>query len=63
MIEYFEDDLNLVLDNTLDFWKEIKDKTFFITGGTGFFGIWLVMSFVFINRNLRTINTYSIYAI
>lgn len=53
MIEYFENDLNLVLDNTLDSWKKIKNKTFFITGGTGFFGIWLIMSFVFINRKLN----------
>jgi nucleoside-diphosphate-sugar epimerase len=53
MIDYFEEDLNLVLDNTKDFWKEIRNKTFFITGGTGFFGIWLTMSFIFINRKLK----------
>jgi nucleoside-diphosphate-sugar epimerase len=53
MLEYFEDDLNLVLDNTLDSWQEIKNKTIFITGGTGFFGIWLIMSFVFINKKLK----------
>jgi nucleoside-diphosphate-sugar epimerase len=53
MIDYFEEDLNLVLDNTKDFWKEIKNKTIFITGGTGFFGIWLTMSFIFINRKLK----------
>lgn len=53
MIEYFENDLNLVLDNTIDSWEKIKNKTFFITGGTGFFGIWLIMSFVFINRKLN----------
>jgi nucleoside-diphosphate-sugar epimerase len=53
MIDYFEEDLNLVLNNTKDFWKEIKNKTIFITGGTGFFGIWLTMSFVFINRKLK----------
>lgn len=53
MLEYFEDDLNLVLKNTVNSWKEIKNKTIFITGGTGFFGIWLIMSFIFINRKLK----------
>jgi nucleoside-diphosphate-sugar epimerase len=53
MLKYFEDDLNLVLDNTKDYWKEIENKTIFITGGTGFFGIWLIMSFIFINRKLK----------
>ncbi len=51
MLDYFEDDLNLVLDNTKDYWQE--NKTFFISGGTGFFGIWLLMSFIFINRKLK----------
>jgi nucleoside-diphosphate-sugar epimerase len=53
MIDYFEEDLNLVFDNTKDFWKEINNKTIFITGGTGFFGIWFQMSFIFINRKLN----------
>lgn len=53
MLNYFKDDLNLVLENTLDLWRETKNKTFFLTGGTGFFGIWLLMSFVFINRKLK----------
>lgn len=53
MIKLFEDDLNLVLEHTRDSWNEIKNKTIFITGGTGFFGIWLVMSFIFINQTLK----------
>lgn len=53
MINYFKDDLNLVLDNTLDSWKGINNKTIFITGGTGFFGIWLIMSFIYINQVLK----------
>ncbi len=53
MIKDFEEDLNLVLDNTRDSWSKIKDKTLFVTGGTGFFGIWLLMSFIYINRNLN----------
>lgn len=53
MLEYFEDDLKLVFDYTFDFWKESKNKTIFITGGTGFFGVWLIMSFVIMNRRLK----------
>lgn len=53
MLKHFDDDLNLVLENTKDLWLEIENKTIFLTGGTGFFGIWLLMSFVFINRKLK----------
>lgn len=53
MLKYFEDDLNLVFDNTKSVWAEVENKTIFLTGGTGFFGIWLLMSFVFINRKLN----------
>lgn len=45
-------DLNSILENTSDLWKDIEEKTIFITGGTGFFGLWLLESFVFINRKL-----------
>ncbi|HXH99804.1 MAG TPA: NAD-dependent epimerase/dehydratase family protein [Sphingobacteriaceae bacterium] len=30
----------------------MKNKTIFISGGTGFFGIWILMSFIYINRKL-----------
>ncbi|MBF4507180.1 NAD(P)-dependent oxidoreductase [Flavobacterium sp. JLP] len=53
MLNYFEDDLNLVFENTKNLWLENKNKTIFLTGGTGFFGIWLLMSFIFINRKLK----------
>ncbi|TCD01954.1 NAD-dependent epimerase/dehydratase family protein [Pedobacter frigidisoli] len=53
MISYFEDDLSTVLSNTKDCWGEFRGKTLFITGGTGFFGIWLQMSFIYINRELN----------
>lgn len=53
MLDYFKDDLNLIFDHTSNYWKRLENKTIFITGGTGFFGIWLVMSFVFINRKLN----------
>ena len=53
MIKLFENDLNLVLNHYLDSWNEIKNKTILITGGTFFFGIWLVLSFIFINQTLK----------
>ncbi|MCV9927419.1 NAD-dependent epimerase/dehydratase family protein [Flavobacterium sp. LS1R49] len=52
MLDYFNDDLNLILENTKEVWSDIKNKTIFLTGGTGFFGVWLLMSFVFVNRKL-----------
>lgn len=53
MLKYFREDLNLVLNNTINSWDEIRNKTILITGGTGFFGIWLLMSFIFINQKLK----------
>lgn len=53
MLQYLDNDLNLILDNTKEAWKDIKGKTILMTGGTGFFGIWLLMSFIFINRKLN----------
>ena len=46
------EDLNHILDHTSDLWEEVRCQNIFITGGTGFFGCWLLESLLWANDQL-----------
>jgi dTDP-glucose 4,6-dehydratase len=46
-------DLDNIIDRTEPLWQEMRGQRILITGGTGFFGCWLLESFAWANRRLN----------
>ena len=49
---FLKEDLDHVIAHTEGLWEELRGKKIFITGGTGFFGCWLLESFAWANDKL-----------
>jgi len=53
MSKIIDNDLKYILNETKSLLNEVNGKTIFITGGTGFFGKWLLDFFLYLNNNTK----------
>lgn len=53
MPNLLEDDLNHVLDSTASLWEELRRARVFVTGGSGFFGCWMLETALWANERLN----------
>jgi nucleoside-diphosphate-sugar epimerase len=53
-------DLDHVLSHTRDLWDAVRDRRLLITGGTGFFGRWLLESFLRANDRMGLNSTVTV---
>lgn len=51
--ELLEKDLEHILIHTKDIFENFRNKTIFVTGGTGFFGKWFLETFAYANEKLN----------
>jgi dTDP-glucose 4,6-dehydratase len=52
MLSIPEADLEHILAHTGELWEGLRGQNVFVTGGTGFFGRWILESFAFVNGRL-----------
>ena len=52
-------DLNYIFNATTTLWDNLRNQRLFITGGTGFFGCWLLESLTWANKILQ-LNTTAV---